>query len=161
VDVDTRRVKQVVVGLVLVTLAVLTVVFFIAGANKNAQQTSLSRHGVPVQVTVTNCIGEMGGSGSTPAGYACTGSYTVDGKQYVEAIPGNTAYDRGSTVQGLTVPGNPTLLSTASVVRAQPASWTVFIVPIVLLVVLLALVGLLWFGYRRRHRPQPLPGGAT
>jgi hypothetical protein len=161
VDVDTRRVKQVVVGIVLVALAVLTVVFFIAGANKNAQQTSLSRHGVPVVVTVTHCIGEMGGSGSSPAGYACTGTYTVDGKQYTESIPGNALHAAGSTVDGLTVPGNPTLLSTASVVRAEPASWNVFIVPTILLIVLLGLLGLLWSRHRRRRRHQPLPGGVA
>jgi hypothetical protein len=133
----------------------------VAGANKNAQQTSLSRHGVPVEVTVTHCIGEMGGSGSSPAGYACTGTYTVDGQRYTEDIPGNTLHATGATVQGLTVPGNPTLLSTASMVRAEPASWNVFILPTVLLIVLVGLVGLLWFRHRRRRRHRSLPGGVA
>jgi hypothetical protein len=139
------------VGVTLVVLAVVTVVLFVAGADKNAQQTSLSRDGVPVSVTVTHCLAEMGGSGSNLTGYACTGTYIVDGTKYTESIPGNAFHDPDSSVKGVTVPGNPSLLSTADIVRAQPPSWKVFIVPTVLLVVLVALV--VWIVARRRSRP--------
>jgi hypothetical protein len=134
-------------------LAAVTVVLFVAGAQKNAQQTSLSRNGVPVRVTVTHCLAEMGGSGSNLTGYACTGTYAVGGTTYTRSIPGNALHAPGSTVRGVTVPGNPALLSTADIVRAQPPSWKVFIVPTILLVVLVALVvGILV----RRRRPHPV-----
>ncbi len=149
VDIDARRARQAVVVVCLVGLAVLTVVLFIAGAQKNAQQTSLGRHGVPVEVTVTNCLGLMGGSGSNLAGYACTGSYTVDGRHYTESIPGDSLLRTGSTIPGLTVPGDPALLSTAKAVATQKPSWKVFIVPTVLLLVLVGLVAVL---FRRRAR---------
>jgi hypothetical protein len=140
-----------VVGVTLVVLAVVTVVLFVAGADKNAQQSSLSRDGVPVSVTVTHCLAEMGGSGSNLTGYACTGTYTVDGTKYTESIPGNALHDPDSTVRGVTVPGNPSLLSTADIVRAQPPSWKVFIVPTILAVVLVALVVSILVRRRRSH----------
>jgi hypothetical protein len=133
----------------LVALGITSVVLFVAGANKNAQETSLSRDGVPVRVTVTHCLAEMGGSGSNLTGYACTGTYAVEGTKYTESIPGNALHAPGSTVRGVTVPDNPALLSTAEIVRAQPPSWKVFIVPTILLVVLMALV--LWVVVRRRR----------
>ena len=149
VDVDTRRAAQAVVAVCLVALAVLTVVLFVAAAKKNAQQSSLAAHGVPVDVRVTACLAEMGGSGSNAAGYACTGTYVVSGAHYTEAIPGSSLLAIGSTVRGVTVPGDPGLLSTPGMVRAQPATWTVYIAPTVLLLVLLAAVALLLVRRRR------------
>jgi len=143
VDVDTRRAAQAVIAVSLAGLAVLTVVLFVAGFQKNAQQSSLAARGVPVTVTVTSCLAEMGGSGSNQAGYACTGTYTVDGRRYTESIPGNDLHTAGSTVRGVTVPGDPALLSTPDIVRAQHASWTVFIAPTALLVVLVGFAVLL------------------
>jgi hypothetical protein len=140
-----------VVAVCLVVLAVITAVLFVAGARKNAQETSLSRHGVPVTVTVTHCLAEMGGSGSNLVGYACTGTYAIDGKRYTESIPGTDDHDPGTTVRGVTVPGDPGLLSTRDIVQSQPPSFTVFIVPIILLVVLVALVALVLV--RRRRTP--------
>ncbi len=151
-DVDTRRAARAVVAVCLVGLAVLTVVLFVAGFRKNAQQSNLATRGVPVAVTVTSCLAEMGGSGSNQAGYACTGSYTVDGRQYTESIPGNALHTAGSTVEGVTVPGDPALLSTPDIVRAQQASWTVFIVPTLLLFALIGAATLLL--NRRRRSPS-------
>lgn len=146
VDVDVRRAGRVMAAVSLSALTILIVVLFVAGIQKNAQQTSLSQHGIAVKVTVTHCLGEMGGSGSTLAGYACTGSYTVDGKQYTESIPGSEPHDKGAAVQGITVRSDPTLLSTAAAMAAQPATWHVFVVPGTLTLVLAlvaAAVGLL------------------
>jgi hypothetical protein len=152
VDIDTRRAARAVIAVTLAGLAVLTVVLFVAGFQKNAQQSSLAARGVPVTVTVTTCLAEMGGSGSNLAGYACTGTYTVDGRRYTESIPGNALHTAGSTVQGITVPGNPALLSTPDIVRSQKASWTVFIVPTLLLIVLVGSIALLLV---RRRRAAP------
>ena len=89
VNYDARKVGQVVVGLCLVTLAVLVVVFTVAGVHRNSQINELHHDGVPVTVTVTNCIGLMGGSGSNAAGYSCSGSFTVHGTHYTESLPGS------------------------------------------------------------------------
>jgi uncharacterized integral membrane protein len=144
VDVDARRAGRLVVGVCLVALAVLVVVLFVAGANKNAQINNLRRHGAPVEITVTKCIGLLGGSGSNGAGYACTGTYTVGGRRYDEAIPGNALLVTGATVRG-----DPTLVSTVVAVTTERASWRVFIVPTILLIILVLLVGTLVLRRRR------------
>ena len=88
VDVDPRRARQLVVAVCLVALAVVAVILLVAGLQKNAQADSLQQHGVPVTVTVTGCLGLLGGSGSNGAGYACKGTYTFDGRHYVRVHPG-------------------------------------------------------------------------
>ncbi len=140
VDVDVRRVARVLAGLCLLGLAVLTVVLLIAGVEKNAQVTRLHQHGVPVEVTVSSCIGLMGGSGSNIAGYSCRGTFTIAGHLYNEAIPGSTLYRPGAKLAGITVPGDPSLLSTPSALATEHASWRVFALPGILLVVLVLLV---------------------
>ncbi|MBF6554587.1 MAG: hypothetical protein IVW52_00270 [Acidimicrobiales bacterium] len=166
VEVDVGRAARVVSGVCLAAIAVTAVILLIAGIQKNQQITSLQRHGVPVRVTVSNCIGLMGGSGTNVAGYACTGTYTVNGHDYKQAIPGTALHQPGSTVQGVTVPGDPGLLSTPGQVAGDRASWRVFIAPAVLLVGLVVLVGIVI--RRRSHRaeveatsvPQPhVPAG--
>jgi hypothetical protein len=158
VDVDIRRVGRAVVGVCLVALAVVAVVLLVAGFRKNAQVNDLRHHGVPVSVTVTRCYGLMGGSGSNLVGYSCSGSFTLDGRRYVDAIPGDALHRTGTTVRGVTVPGDPGLLSTAGALATEHASWTVFIVPVILLVVLAGLVSVVILRRsRRRKSPQPLP----
>ncbi len=93
-----RRVTRVAVGLALAGLAVVAGVLLVAGYQKNSQIDNLRAHGVPVELTVTHCLGLMGGSGSNLAGYDCSGTYTVGGHVFTEDIPGNTLaparYDR-------------------------------------------------------------------
>jgi ABC-type Na+ efflux pump permease subunit len=161
VDVDPRRAVQLVVAVCLVALTVVAVVLLLAGTKKNSQAVSLHDHGVPVTVTVSGCLGLLGGSGSNPAGYSCKGSYTFDGHRYQQAIPGNALLHPGAVVQGVIVPGDPSLLSTPGAVADQHASWRVFILPVILFaLVAVALVVLL--ARNRRRTPgaagQP-PGG--
>ncbi len=152
--IDGRRVARVALGAVGVAAAVLTVILFVAGADKNAQITSLRTRGVPVEVTVTSCMGLLGGSGSNAAGYACQGTYVVGGHRYRQAIPGDVLRRPGSTVRGVTVPDDPELLSTARDVAGEHASWRVFIAPTVLALVLVAGGAALAVGrLRRRARP--------
>lgn len=157
VDVDIRRVGQVVVGICLVGVAVLAVILLVAGFQKNAQINSLRNNGVPVQIKVTGCMGLLGGSGSNAAGYDCRGTFTLDGRTYTENLPGNTLLIPGTTLRGISVPGDPALVSTPSAVAAQHPSWTVFTVPVILLVVLVAILGML-FVRRRRTRGAPRTG---
>jgi hypothetical protein len=154
VDVDVRRAGRVAVVVCLAALAVSVVVLVTAGAQKNAQINRLRQHGVPVEVTVSGCLGLLGGSGSNAAGYACHGSFTFQGRRYSAAIPGNTFYRPGQQVRAITDPDNPALLSTAAIVAGERASWTVFVLPGSLLVVLVLLVALL---LRRRRSRSPDP----
>jgi hypothetical protein len=154
VDADIRRVGQVVVGICLVGVAVLAAIMLVAGFQKNAQINSLRNNGVPVQIRVAGCMGLLGGSGSNAAGYDCRGTFTLDGRTYTENLPGNSLLVPGTTLRGVSVPGDPALVSTPSAVAAQHPSWTVFAIPVILLVLLAAILGVL-FVRRRRVRRAP------
>ena len=150
--VDTRRLGQIVVGLVLLTLVVLVVVFSLVGVHKNQQSDRLRNDGVPVTFTVSSCTGLVGGSGSNPVGYVCHGSYTLNGHTYDEQLPGNDFHRPGSTVASVAVPGDPSLVSPAAMVATEHSSTGVFVVPVILFAILVVLVGWIFLRYRtRRH----------
>lgn len=159
VSVDGRRVGQVAIGIVLVTLLVLTIVFAVVGIHTNQQNDRLHNDGVPVTFTVTGCLGLLGGSGSNAAGYSCHGTYSLNGKTYSEQLPGDSFHRPGSTVAAIAVMGDPALVSPASIVATEHSSASVFVLPIILFVVLLLLVALLLMVRRRRGsesgRAQP------
>jgi hypothetical protein len=162
VEVDARRAGRVVVALCLVGLAVLVVALFVAGADKNAQITQLRQHGAEITVTVTGCLGLLGGSGSNAAGYACRGTFTLDGHHYRESIPGNALRPPGTKVRAVAVPGDPPLLDTLHAVDSEHTSSGVFVVPAILLAVLVIVVGVLVLRWRRvRRGRQNEPGVAT
>ncbi|HEX4082517.1 MAG TPA: hypothetical protein VHX40_06080 [Acidimicrobiales bacterium] len=147
--VNGRRLATIVVGLCLVVVAVLAVVFFVAGLHKNDQTTRLHQHGVPVTITVTSCVGQLGGSGSNAAGYTCQGTYLLDGHRYTEPVPGTTLHPPGSMLAGVALPGDPALVTTTTVLATEHPSNGVFILPAVLLAVLVVgTVGLV--AWRRR-----------
>jgi hypothetical protein len=159
VNVDIRRAGQVVVGVGLAALAVTGLILLIAGIHNNSQINRLRHHGVPVSVSVTTCLGLMGGTGQQGAGYSCTGTYTLDGTEYRQAIPGLAFHAPGSTIEGVAVPGDPKLLTTPDQLSRQHASWTAFIIPgLLLLVVAVALVVLL---LRRSRSLSPAPDGTA
>lgn len=154
--VDPRRAGQVVVGLILAGLAVVGIVFIVVGINKNDQINELKSQGVHVTYVVSKCLGQLGGSGSNAVGYSCQGSYEIGGHRYVETLPGSSSYGPGARVDAIAVPSDPTLLSTPAILASEQSSWTVFILPIVLLgafVVLLLVVVVV-----RRRRAQPASG---
>ena len=156
VEVDVRRVGRVAGALCLVAVAVLSIALFVAGANKNDEITRLRQHGAAVEVTVTGCLGLLGGSGSNAAGYECKGTFALAGHRYHEDIPGNTIRTPGSTVRAVAVPGSPPLLSTARAVASDRPSWPVYVAPTILVVVDALVVGALIV--RRRHaQPPSLP----
>lgn len=158
VSVDPRRVGHVAIGIVLVTLAVLAIVFTIVGIHTNQQDDRLHDDGVPVTFTVSGCLGLLGGSGSNAAGYTCHGSYTLDGKRYSDIqLPGDSFHRPGSTVAALAVPGDPALVSPVSVVATEHSSAGAFVLPIVLAAILVLLVALLLL-LRRRDQARDLPG---
>lgn len=152
VQVDARRVGRVMVALGVVTLAVVVVVLFVAGFQRNANITLLKEHGVPVEVTMTGCLGLMGGSGSNLVGYSCHGSFTFDGHRHDETIPGDVLHATGSKLEALTVPGHAGLVSTRSAVDGEQASDGIFVLPTILLVVLIVAVAALVLRRQRSRR---------
>jgi hypothetical protein len=163
VSVDARRVGQVAVAIVLVTLAVLVIVFTIVGIHTNQQDDRLHRDGVPVTFTVTGCLGLLGGSGSNAAGYSCRGTYTLEGRRYAGVqLPGSSFHRPGSTVAAIAVPGDPALVSPASIVASEHSSAGAFVLPVVLAAILVLLVALLLLlRRRRRHNESAAPRGAS
>jgi hypothetical protein len=155
VDVDRRRLGLAVGGICVAGLVVAVVVLFVAGLQKNAQITRLRQHGIPVEITVTGCLGLMGGSGSNLVGYQCSGTLTVAGHHYDEVIPGSTLRSPGSRLQVVAVPGDPALLATTGALAAEHASWRVFILPATLLLILVLLAGTVALRRGRALRLSP------
>jgi hypothetical protein len=155
VSADARRVGIAVTSLLLVGLVVLVAVLFGAGVDKNDQIDRLRGSGAAVDITITGCQGLLGGSGSNAAGYACRGSFNLEGRRFDEAIPGNTLYYPGARLAGVAVPGDPSLVVPDTILADEHASSGVFVVPSVLLLALLVLAGglALW---RLRFRPECL-----
>ena len=159
VDVDIRRTGQVVVAVALLGLTVIGVILLIAGIRSNDQANALRHRGVPVTVTVTGCLELMGGTGSQGAGYSCTGTYALDGRQYRQEIPGITFHAVGSSVAGVADPGDPKLLSTPAQLAHQHASWRVFLLPAILLLVVAVVTGLLLLRRSKSARAQGMGAG--
>lgn len=132
VDGDIRRFVGMAIVLCLAALAASTIALFVAGAHRNAQVARLRQDGVPVQVTVTSCLGQLGGSGSNAAGYTCSGSFVLDGRRYDETIPGLTLRPVGTTFRALAVPGDPALMAPVSQVAVERPSDKVYVLPAVL-----------------------------
>jgi hypothetical protein len=153
IEADSARVGSVLAIAVLAVIATSAVVFFVVGGHKNAQISELHEHGVAVRVTVTKCLGLMGGSGSSPAGYACTGTFELDGRHFVEAIPGTVLYQPGTMIAGVAASNGSGLFAPTNVLATERASWTVFIVPTVLLLAF-ALLASAWVIRRKRSRKR-------
>lgn len=150
VESDLRRFVRVAVVAVVAALAASAVVLFVAGAHRNTQITRLRHDGVPVQVTVTSCLGLLGGSGSNAAGYTCSGRFVLDGRRYHETIPGIALHPVGTTLRAVAVPGDPALMAPLNQVADEHPSDKVYILPTVLAVVALAGVGAALLARRRR-----------
>ena len=117
VSFNPRRLVQGVVGLIMVTLAITAVVLTFAGIHSNDQINRLHTQGQPVTVTVTGCLGLLGGSGSNAAGYSCRGTFQLAGQVYREPLPGSTFYRPGTKVASIAVPADPALVSPVAIVE--------------------------------------------
>ena len=128
-------------------------------SEKNAQITRLRNQAVPVEVTVSGCIGLMGGSGSNVAGYACRGEFTLAGHRYREAIPGTRSLSRNENPSGRSAAGPGTRVNTpVLLLEPEQASEKVFLLPAVLLALLgvfVAALALKRENLRRASGPIP------
>lgn len=161
-EANTRTVVRFLIGLTLLILVVVVIVTTLGAAQQDSNQTRLQRHGVPVEITVTRCEGVTSGIGQALNYDVCRGNYTLAGRRYNAVIGGNrVAHPIGQTLAGVTVPGDPGLLSTATAVGKRFSPWTPYITPIILAAVTVVLVLglLLWSRWRQRAggRGQTVP----
>lgn len=150
VQVDAGRVGYVAAVMALTIVMVIAAVLVVAGLRKNSQIDNLRANGVPVEMTVTRCLALVGGTGSSPAGFECTGTYRYQGHRYIEGIPGSQNLPVGSTVHGVAASDDPALFSTPETVASEQASSARVVLPAALFVI--ALAACIWIVVRRRHR---------
>jgi hypothetical protein len=154
--VDTRRLFRMTVGSAIVALAVLVIVLTIQAVHKNSRIDGLQRRGVPVDVTVTSCLGILSGTGITVTSFQCSGSFVLAGRTYNAVIGGsNVNHAAGDVVKAVADPKHPTSVSTASALVNAHSSWRAFIGPAMLFVLLVLLIaGAAWWS-RRNSAQQP------
>jgi len=148
VQVDVGRLGYVAAMLGLAAVMVVAGVLLAAGIKKNAQISSLQANGVPVELTVTKCLALVGGTGQTPAGFECTGTYAYHGRHYTEGVPGSANLPVGSTVHGTVASDDPALFSTPQTVASEHSSVARVLLPAVVLAMAVAMIG--WIVMRRR-----------
>lgn len=125
-----RRVWAAAGVLVLGVLGVLLVVSFVSATNDNARITRMKDRGIPVVVTVSECIGNLGGSGSNAADYTCTGRYVIAGVAHRGVIGAATAFSPpGRRLRAIADPARPSTVELASAVASARASASVYVVP--------------------------------
>jgi hypothetical protein len=156
---DSRRTLRALVVVSVLVLATLTIVLTLEAINANARISRLRQHGVPVDVTVTSCLGLASGTGITEAGYRCRGTFTLDGPRHNELITGTSALrSTGETLHAVTDPSDPTILSTADALATTHPIWTAFIGPAIPMLLLLPLLALTRRGPRPSSGTSPHPG---
>jgi hypothetical protein len=148
-------------ALLVIVLAFIVTVSFVSAVNDNSRIDRLKSHGIPVTVTVTDCVGNIGGSGSNAAGYTCQGKYRVNGVSYHEVIASKTTLSTaGSTVRGVADPARPSTIELASAVASSSPSNAAYVVPSLLAVLLVALATTL-HRYRRSNARTQLGGSSS
>jgi len=113
--------RLVAVGLVLSFAAL--IVSVVSTAHDNSRIARMKTHGIAVSVTVTRCIGNLGGSGSNGAGYTCHGDYSIAGTTHHELIGSMTTFAAsGTKVNGVADPSKPTTVILASALKKSTTS---------------------------------------
>jgi hypothetical protein len=130
----------VVIVLASIVIAVFIAVSFVAAVNSNSRLERLKTGGIPVVVTVTNCTGNIGGSGSNAAGYTCYGKYRARGVRHHEIIGAKTTFSAaGTAVRAVADPKSPTSIELSSAVAASSPSDSAYLIPSILAVLFLCL----------------------
>jgi hypothetical protein len=143
-----------------ILLVVIAVVVLLGSLSDRATTNRLKSEGIHVSASVTECIGNLGGSGSNSAGFTCHGRYVVRGGHYEEVISGlQTFAPQGTKVA---VIADPQRLSTIETVAQLEASTTSMVPFVVSGALLLAGLGLGWVGLRSiRRRSSDVEAVAT
>jgi hypothetical protein len=145
-------------SIALVVAAVVLVVTFVSATNDNARITRMKDHGIPVVVKVSDCIGNLGGSGSNASSYTCTGDYAARGDTYHEVIGAMTFFAApGTHVRAVADPSRPSTVELASAVATSKSSVSKYVVPGLLAVLFLSLLAAFLRLLRRPRLPSPRP----
>ena len=135
----------------LVLAAVAVAASAISAGRDNARIDRLKAHGIAVTVTVSACRGNLGGSGSNVVDYTCHGTYRVGSVTYHEVIASMSRSRPGGTaVEGVVDPSQHSYVVLASALEGTSSSPTVFVIPALLAIALLAVALALLRLVRRR-----------
>ena len=123
--IDPKQVGRVLAYVAVLALAGSAIVLAVVSASNDSTASRLRSHGVPVQATVTSCLGISSGIGMGVEFYDCSGRYTLNGRSFVEVIHGSRAdLAPGTEVAALAVPGDPVSLAIPGSVHSSNAgSW--------------------------------------
>ena len=119
------------VGSAIVALAVLVAVLTIEAVHKNSRIDSLRHRGVPVDVTVTDCLGILSGTGVTVTYIPVQRVVRPRRPQLPRrhrAAPTSTI-NAGDVVKAVADPKHPTSVSSASSLVNAHSSWRTYIAP--------------------------------
>jgi hypothetical protein len=141
VIVSPRRVAWVLTVASVAVLAFLVVALIVSAFAERSRASSLRHVGVPVEATVTRCIGRASGTGITTIGYTCRAAFTMAGERHEAVLGGSSALlAPGEIVRAVADPNDPSVLASAGSVAGSTSSWTVFIAPASLWLVLAGVV---------------------
>jgi hypothetical protein len=143
VAVRPRRIAWIALGLGGAVLSFLVIVLTVSAIDQQSRTSRLHRIGVPVEATVTSCVGRASGTGITTTGYTCRATFTLAGHHHAAVLGGSSAlHAPGDIVRAVADPRDPSVLvSTRSVARST-SSWTAFVAPAALFAVLVAAVAI-------------------
>jgi hypothetical protein len=150
-----RRLGRIILAVVLAAFTVLVVVLFVQAHSHDEEISTLQQHGVPVDVTIKGCDIQQAGTGGTPSNYfICRGSFVLNGKTYTKVILSDQHVQyEGAHLAATVNPNNTNAIYPTSVVRQGTSAWYSG-TPLILLVILLVTVGLVaWWGFRTRGTP--------
>jgi hypothetical protein len=152
VTVDASTVFRVLVAAALLSLVGLAVGLTVSTASYNSRQAKLRHDAVPVEVTVTSCVGIGSGIAQAVNYYTCQGTYSLNGHQYSGEIRGNRApLPAGQRLEAVAVPNDPGLLSTVAALAGKRSGRESYAAPIVLAVATAAF-GAGWASWEVRRR---------
>jgi len=133
------------------------IVNVVSTAHDNSRIERMKTHGIAVSVTVTRCIGNVGGSGSNGAGYRCHGDYSIAGITYHELIGSMTTFAAsGTKVNSVADPSKPTTVILASALEKSTASSAAY-VPAGLFAIVLVALSMVFVRSTRRPRAKLPP----
>lgn len=145
--VSPRRIAWVLAGLGVATLVFLVIVLTLSAMGDQSRASRLRRVGLPVEATVTRCVGHASGTGITTIGYTCRAAFTLADVRHEAVLAGSSVLRApGDVVAAVVDPRDPSVAATAQSVARSRRSWTVLIAPASLFA---ALLGIVAIGARR------------
>ena len=125
-----RRVRRAVLSTGVALVAVLIAASLVSAGRDIARIDRLKSHGIMVTVTVNDCRGNLGGSGSNVVDYTCHGTYRLNGTTYHEVIGSLTSLrPAGATVRGVVDPSQHGYVALASSLGHSASPVRILLIP--------------------------------